>query len=116
MHSRFAALLAVWLCGGRNPFALLEAFAAKHRASLGWSEGNRSFALASRANGLGFHPLVVASPLRKPERLSAFFFALLTTLRFVFELFIVEEKLLTGREHEVCAAVDTLENLILELH
>jgi hypothetical protein len=104
------------LCGGRNAFALLEAFAAKHRAALGWFEWNRSFALASRANRLGFHPLVVASPLGKTEGLSAFFFALFTALRFVFELFIVEEELFTGREHEVCAAVDTLENLILELH
>jgi hypothetical protein len=28
----------------------------------------------------------------------------------------VKEKLFTGREHEICAAIDTLQNLILELH
>jgi hypothetical protein len=106
-----------FLCGSRSsPFALLKAFAAKYRASLGRLEWDRSFALAPRTNRLGFYPLVVPSPLRKTERLRAFFLAPFTALGFVLELFVVEEKLFTGREHEICAAVNTLQNLILELH
>jgi hypothetical protein len=40
----------------------------------------------------------------------------LASLGFVLELFIVEEKLLPGCENEVGAAIDTLQNLILEFH
>jgi hypothetical protein len=106
-----------FLCGSRSsPFALLKALAAKYRASLGRLEWDRSFALAPGTNRLGFYPLVVSSPLRKTERLGAFFLAPFTALGFVLELFVVEEKLFTGREHEICAAVNTLQNLILELH
>ena len=102
-------------CRSRS-FALLEAFAAKYWTSLGRFEWHRSFALAARTDCLGLYPLVVASPLRQTERAGPFFLALFTALGFVLELFVVKEELFTGCEHEICAAVDTLQNLILELH
>jgi hypothetical protein len=54
--------------------------------------------------------------LRSSEHCDALGLAGLTALGFVLELFVVEEELFTGREHEICAAVNTLQNLILELH
>jgi len=41
---------------------------------------------------------------------------LLAALRVVFKLFIVEEKLLTGSEHELFTAVYALEDSILKFH
>ena len=79
-------------------------------------ERYRSFPLASRANGFRFHSLVVATGLRQSKRLGALSFAVFAAFGFVLELFIVEEKLFTSGEHEVGAAVHTLENLVLELH
>jgi len=60
--------------------------------------------------------LIVASALRKAEILSALALAVFATLGFVLELFVVEEKLFTGGEHEVSAAIHTFEDLVLELH
>ena len=79
-------------------------------------ERHGCFALATGADGLGFHSLVVAAVLRQAQRLGAFPLAVFAAFGFVFELFIVEEKLFTSGEYEVSAAVHTLENFILEVH
>jgi hypothetical protein len=42
--------------------------------------------------------------------------ARLATLWFVFELLIVEEQLLPGREDKVGAAINTLQNFVLKFH
>jgi hypothetical protein len=42
--------------------------------------------------------------------------ARLATLGFVLELLIVEKQLLSGRKDEIRAAIDALENLVLEFH
>jgi hypothetical protein len=96
--------------------ALLKAFPTKHRAALRGFEGNCRFPLASRADRLGFDPLVIAPALRQTKRLGALTFAVLTAFWFVLELFVVKKQLLTGGEHEVGATIHALQNLILELH
>src|ERR1700757_3745526 len=42
---------------GCGRFALLKAFAAKHRTALCWLERDGCFPLAAGADGLSFHPL-----------------------------------------------------------
>jgi len=95
---------------------LLEALAAKHRTSLRRLEGHGGLPLAARADGLCFHPLIIAAVLRKSQRLGAFAFAVLAAFGFVLELFIVEEELFTSGKYEIGAAVHALEYLVLELH
>ena len=81
-----------------------------------WLERDSCFPLAAGADGLGFHPLVVAPVLRQSQCLGAFTLAVFAAFGFVFELFIVEEELFTGSENEVGAAIHTLENFVLEVH
>src|SRR6185312_11158143 len=69
-----------------------------------------------RADGLGFHPLVVAAILRQSQRLGAFTLAVFAAFRFVFELFIVEEQLFASSENKIGATIYTLENFVLEVH
>jgi hypothetical protein len=100
-------------CGGGT--LLLETFAAEYRTSLRRFKGYSSFLAAFRTNGASFNLRVCTgggdTQGRRALRLAGF-----TTLGFVFELLIVEEKLLTGGEDKVGAAVDTLENLVLKFH
>ena len=95
---------------------MLKAFPAIDRTALRGFERNSCFPLAARADGLGFNTLVVASTLRQPEGLGTFGFAAFAPFGFVLKLFIVEKQLLASSEDEVGAAIDTLENLVLELH
>jgi hypothetical protein len=95
---------------------LLEAFAAKHRTALRWLERDSSFPLAAGADGLGFNSLIIAAILRQSQCLGAFTLAVFAAFRFVFELFIVEEKLFASGENEIGATIYTLENFVLEVH
>jgi hypothetical protein len=94
----------------------LEALSAKHWTSLCGLERHSGFPLASGADGLGFHSLVVAAILRQSQCLGAFTLAVFAAFGFVLELFIVKEELFTSGENEVGAAVHTLENFVLEVH
>ena len=99
----------------RRPF-LLEALTAEHRASLRWLEGYSRLPLAGRTNGLGFNSLEVAPVLRKTQSLCAFRLAAFAALGFVLKLFVVEEKLFASSENKIGATIDTLEDLVLEVH
>jgi len=87
---------------GSRTLPLLEALATKHRPALRRLERDRCFALTPRADGFGFYPFGVSSAtLREAKVLRSFSFAVFAALGFVFELFIVEEELLTRSEDEV---------------
>jgi len=88
---------------------VLEALAAKHRASLRRLEWNSGFCAALRAGGPGFRPGAAAAG-------GALGLAVLTSLGIVLELLVVKEKLLTGGENKVAAAIRALQNLIDEVH
>ena len=102
---------------GRSRLSLLalEAFAAKHRASLCGLEGNRSFFAAIRTGRARFH-FRIASLSGNAELLGPFRLARLTPLGFVLELLIVKEQLFSSRKYEFGAAVDTLQNSVLKFH
>ena len=104
------------LSGSSGSFALLETLPAINRAALRRLERDCRLTLTAGADSLGFYALIIASALRQTKRLGALALTCLTAFRFVLELFIVEEKLFTGSEDEVSAAVHTLKNLVLELH
>lgn len=95
---------------------MLEAFAAIHRTPLRGFERNCGLTLASRTDGLGLDPLIVSSALWQAKRMRPFGLAVLATFRFVFKLLIVEEKLFPCCKNKICATVDALQNLVLELH
>lgn len=88
---------------------LLEAGAAENRPSLGGFKRNSRLHAAFRTGRarLRTHPLRASRPFR---------LALLTVLRIVLELFVVEKNLLASCKHELCAAVYTLEHSIGEFH
>jgi len=94
---------------------LLEALATKYRPALSRLKGNGGFLAASRTIGAGLYFGVVAGRSRAHVG-SPFCLAGFAPLRLVLELFIVKEKLLSGSEDEIPAAVDTLQNLVLEFH
>jgi hypothetical protein len=104
------------LSGSSGSFALLETLPAINRAALRRLERDCRLTLTAGADSLGFYALVIASALWQTKRLGALALTSLTAFRFVLELFVVEEKLFTGSEDEVSAAVHTLKNLVLELH
>jgi hypothetical protein len=87
--------------GWRCCSPLLEALATKHGPALRGFERDRGFALAARANGPGFHALVIAAALRQSESMGAFSLALFAALRLVFELFVGEEELFARGEDEI---------------
>ena len=88
---------------------LLETRAAQHRPALRGTEGDGRFLATRRAMGPRFrsHARTTVRTLR---------LALLAVLGIVFELLVVEEKLLAGGEYEFSAAVVALEDSILEFH
>ena len=104
------------LGGCSSGLSLLETFPANHGTALRGLERNCSLTLASGANCLGFYALVVPATLLQTERLRALSLTAFAAFGFVFELFVVEEKLFTGSEDEIGATIHTLEDLVLELH
>jgi hypothetical protein len=99
---------------------LLEALAAKDRASLCGLEGNGGFFPATRTRCAGFHLLVIAAAgsavVAGAYLLRAFGFTRLAALGLVLKLLVVEKKLFPGRKYELCSAVNALEDPILEFH
>ena len=59
---------------------------------------------------------MVRLALRRSKHGNALVLTGLAAFGLVAELLIVKEDLLAGRENEIRAAIDTLENLILEFH
>jgi hypothetical protein len=102
--------------GSSSCFALLETLPAEHRPALRGLERNCSFALAPGANCLGLYPLHPPAALRQAKRLGALALAVFAAFWLILELFIVEEKLLTCGEDEICSTIHAFQNLILELH
>jgi hypothetical protein len=105
--------------GGGHTSALLEAFAAEDRPALCGAERDSSFLAALRAGGAGLDFSIVemlSRWSRGPENGDAFGLACLATLGFVLELLVVKEKLFAGGEDEFCAAVNTLQHLVLKFH
>ena len=91
-----------------NPLPL-KTLAAKHGTPLCRLEWHGCFRAAIRTGGTCFRTH------RRPPG-SALCLAELASLRVVFELLVVEEKLLTGGKDEIVSAIDALQNLIDELH
>jgi len=96
------------LCGSSGGLSLLETFTTKHWAALSRLKRDRRFPLTSRAYCLGFHSLIIAAILRQTHGLRPLSLAILATLGFVLELFVVEEKLFACGKNEVCAAINAL--------
>jgi len=109
---------AMRLCsGGGSP--RLEAFPAKHGASLGRAERNGSLLAASRASSLRLYlgkAIILSRCGRCTQHRDALGFASLAAFGFVLELLIVEEKLFPGRENKVSPTVNTLQHLVLKFH
>src|SRR5271157_3914676 len=99
--------------GGGSP--LLEALPTENWPALGWLEGDGGLLAAARTVGPGFHS-GTNSQGGCSGRGRPFGLAGLATFRFVLEVFIVEEQLFPGCKDEVSAAVNTLQNLVLEFH
>src|SRR5271157_294706 len=100
--------------GGGSP--LLEALPTENWPALGWLEGNRGLLAAAGTVGPGFHSGTNPRGRSHAWRGNPFGLAGLATFRFVLEVFIVEEQLFPGCKDEVSAAVNTLQNLVLEFH
>src|SRR5438128_8569028 len=100
LGARCSAMLGSAAAGrcGRGGALALEAFAAVDRAPLRGLEGDGGLLAAVGAHRLGLY-LLVAVAGTDAEGLRAFSFAGLAALRFILELFIVEEKLFSGREN-----------------
>jgi hypothetical protein len=94
---------------------LLEAFPAKHRATLRRPEGNRRFFAALRAGRLRFRPHLPAATSATaafgPLRFAAF-----TSLRFVLESLVREKHLFPGRKYKLGATLRTLQDLVMKFH
>ena len=103
------------LCGCAGRAALLEAFAAEHRTSLCWLEGDGGFLAAMRAVRARLH-LLIAIYGSRANRSDALGFARLATFGLVLELLVVEKELFAGSEEKLRAAIDALEQPVLEFH
>ena len=102
-------------CGRTLP---LEAFPAQYRTTLRGLERDSCLFAASGACGARLHLLVeiaaagsAMSHIRRALRL-----AILATLGFVLELFIVEKELFAGGKYEVVTAIHALQVSVLEFH
>jgi hypothetical protein len=90
-----------------------EAFPAIDRASLGRLEGDCGFAAALRAR---CHGLRLGEPAATaPGRALALQFTVFTALGLVFEVFVMEEVLFSRCKYEICSAINTLEDAVLEV-
>jgi hypothetical protein len=95
-------------CCGR--LAAKETFAAIHRPALGGFEGDGGLPAALGTHRHGFR-------LRKSRarRTLALGLAVLAALRFVLEVFVMEEVLFSRCKNEITTAVYALENSILKI-
>src|SRR5579862_8273565 len=93
----------------RCPFSAQEALAAEYRTALRRLERNSRLpaALRTTRHGLGFGVAARGA--------LALGFTVLTTLRLVFKILVVEEVLFSRCEYELCSAVYTLEDAVLKL-
>src|SRR5271157_5081310 len=114
-RTRRRALSNGWRSGRGGGSPLLEALPTENWPALGWLEGDGGLLAAAGTVGPGFHSGTNARGSWS-HRNRAFGLAGLATLRFVLKLFIAEEQLLSRRKDEVSAAVNTLQNLVLEFH
>ena len=80
-----------------------------------WLERNRRLFAAVGAHSAGLHFLIRVRRSRTYRR-GPLGLARLAAFRFVFELFVVEEKLFACREEKFRAAVDAFQQPILEFH
>ena len=94
---------------------MLEAFSTKDWPALCGLEGNGCFLPTTRAVGSSLYLGIIARGRTSQSR-SSFGLAGFATFRLVLELLVVEEELFSGCEDEVGAAVNTLQNLVLEFH
>src|SRR5208283_4604690 len=100
---------------GSDSSPLLEALPAKDRSALCRLEGDGGLLATAGTVGPSLH----SGPRSRGDRSqrgSTFALADLTTFGLVLELLIVEEQLFPSCEDEVCSAVNTLQNLVLEFH
>jgi hypothetical protein len=99
----------------RSGSPLLEALPAENRPALRRLKGNGGFLAADGTVGASFHSGV--RPISDGSQGAVFSrFAGLTTFGLVLKLLVVEEELFSGREDEVSATVNTLQNLVPEFH
>jgi hypothetical protein len=103
------------LSGSSSGPPLLEALPAKNRPALRWLEGNGGLLATGRTVSPSFHS--GARPGGHRSQGGVFFrFADFTAFGLVPELLVVKEELFSGCEDEVSAAVNTLQNFVLEFH
>ena len=94
----------------RLRFPAKEALATVNRAALGRPERNGSFPTALRADGRGLRSW---RPGRR--RSLTLGFARLAALRFIFEVLVVEEMLLSRRKNKLRPTIRAFDNSILKL-
>jgi hypothetical protein len=94
----------------RLRFSAQEALATVNRTALGRPERNGCFPAALRANGRGFRSWRPGRRRSLPLSL-----ACLAALRFIFEVLVVEEMLLSRGKNKLRATIRTLDNPILKL-
>jgi hypothetical protein len=98
---------------GAHGAALLEALAAKDRATLRGAEGNRSFLTALRAAGFGFR---ANRRRRSAYRFGALGLAGFAAFGLILEALVGEKHLFAGSEHKFRTALRALQNLIVVFH
>jgi len=94
---------------------LLEAFAAEDRTSLRRLKRDGGLFAAMRAARARLYFLIAVHGSRAHGS-NALGLARLAALGLVLELFVVEEKLFAGGEEKLRAAIDALEQPVLEFH
>jgi hypothetical protein len=104
------------LLRGAHGAALLEAFPAKDRATLGGAERNGGVFAALRAGGFGFRAHLRGSSTAWADTFSALGLATFTTFGFVFETFVGKEHLFAGSKDKLRRTFGTLQDLIVEFH
>src|ERR1700674_3473359 len=115
----FVPLLRSGRSGGGDVPLLGKTFAAEHRPALRGAEGHGSLLATLGAGSTGLHAGVVVSVARNwgsGEDSHALGLAGLTALGLVLELLVVKEELFARGEHELGAAVDTGQYLVLKFH
>jgi hypothetical protein len=95
---------------------LLEAFAAEHRAALGWTEGDCGVFPTLRAVSFRFRTDLQAAHDARSGTLGSSGFASFTTFWFVLEAFVGEEHLFARSENELGAALRTFQDPIVKFH
>lgn len=98
---------------GRLP--LLEAFAAKDWPSLRWLKRNSGLFAAVGTHCVRLHSNGIR-PIARAHHRCPFGLASAAALWLILELFVVKEKLLSGREDEIGPAVRAFQYLVLEFH